>query len=34
MKLLQKSASVHANVHNHFDLDRHLSDRQTYKALR
>jgi len=34
MKLLQKFASVHANVHNHFNLDRHLIDRQTYKARR
>jgi putative transposase len=29
MKTLQKFASVHANVHNHFNLDRHLTDRQT-----
>ena len=34
MKSLQKFASVHANVHNHFNLDRHLMDRQTYKARR
>lgn len=32
MKSLQKFASVHANVHNHFNSDRHLIDRQTYKA--
>jgi putative transposase len=32
MKSLQKFASVHANVHNHFNLDRHLNDRQTYKT--
>ena len=25
MKTLQKFASVHANVHNHLDLERHLS---------
>jgi putative transposase len=31
MKTLQKSASVHADVHNHFSLERHLTDRQTYK---
>jgi putative transposase len=31
MKSLQKFASVHANVHNHFNLERHLVDRQTYK---
>jgi putative transposase len=34
MKTLQKFASVHANVHNHFNLDRHLTDRQTYKTRR
>ncbi|GAA5053466.1 IS6 family transposase [Erythrobacter westpacificensis] len=34
MKSLQKFASVHANVHNHFNQDRHLVDRQTYKAAR
>lgn len=32
MKSFQKFASVHANVHNHFNLERHLVDRQTYKA--
>ena len=31
MKTLQKFASVHADVHNHFNLERHLVDRQTYK---
>lgn len=34
MKSLQKFASVHANVHNHFNQDRHLVDRQTYKDSR
>jgi len=34
MKTLQKFASVHANVHNHFALERHLVDRITYKARR
>ncbi len=34
MKSLQKFASVHANIHNHFNFDRHLVDRQTYKAAR
>ena len=34
MKTLQKFASVHANVHNHFALERHLIDRQTFKARR
>jgi len=32
MKSLQKFASVHANVHNHFNLGRPLTDRQTYKT--
>jgi putative transposase len=34
MKSLQKFASVHANLHNHFNSERHLVDRQTYKARR
>ena len=34
MKSLQKFASVHANVHNHFNSERHLIDRQTYKNRR
>ena len=34
MRSLQKFASVHANVHNHFSLERHLVDRQTYKLRR
>ena len=34
MKKLQKFASVHANAHNHFNLERHLVDRQTYKVRR
>jgi putative transposase len=34
MKTLQKFASVHANVHNHFSLERHLTDRQTYRQRR
>jgi putative transposase len=34
MKTLQKFASVHANVHNHFNHERHLVDRQTYKERR
>jgi len=34
MKSLQKFASVHANAHNHFNLERHLIDRQTYKTRR
>ena len=34
MKTLQKFASVHANVHNHINQERHLVDRQTYKDRR
>lgn len=34
MKSLQKFASVHASLHNHFSQDRHLVDRQTYKLRR
>ena len=34
MKTLQKFASVHASVHNHFNQERHLTDRQTYKERR
>ena len=34
MKSLQKFASVHANVHNHFSLERHLVDRAIYKERR
>lgn len=32
MKTLQKFASVHASVYNHFSQERHLVDRQTYKT--
>jgi putative transposase len=34
MMSLQKFASVHANVHNHFSLERHLIDRQTFRERR
>jgi putative transposase len=34
MKSLQKFASVHASMHNHFNQERHLVDRQTYKLRR
>ncbi len=34
MKTLQKFASVHASVDNHFSLERHLIDRQTYRERR
>ena len=31
---LQQFASDHANVHNHFNRERRLTDRQTYKTRR
>ena len=34
MKTLQKFASVHANVDNHFDLERHLVDRANSSGSR
>ncbi len=34
MKSLQKFASVYAIVYNHFNLERHLVDRQTFKERR
>jgi len=34
MKTLQKFASVRASLHNHFNQERHLTDRQTYKERR
>ncbi|MES2290329.1 MAG: IS6 family transposase [Pseudomonadota bacterium] len=34
MKSLQKFASVHANVHNQFNHERHLVDRKTFKERR
>ena len=34
MKTLQKFVSVHASLHNHFNQERHLVDRQTYKQRR
>ena len=34
IKSLHKFASVHADVHNHFNQERHLVDRQTYKERR
>ncbi|MEO5597542.1 MAG: DDE-type integrase/transposase/recombinase [Novosphingobium sp.] len=33
-KTLQEFASVHANVDNHFNLERHVVDRQTFKQRR
>ena len=34
MKTLQKFSSVHAQVHNHFNQERHLVTRQLYKQRR
>ena len=34
MKSLQKFVSVHASFRNHFNQERHLVDRQTYKIRR
>jgi putative transposase len=34
VKTLQKFASVHASVHNHFNLDRHLTRRDDFKQNR
>ena len=34
VKTLQKFASVHASIHNHFNLDRHLNRRKTFKENR
>jgi len=34
MKSLQKFASLHGSIHNHFNQDRHLVDRNTYKLRR
>lgn len=34
MKSLQKFASVHASIHNHFSQERHLVDRLTFKVRR
>ena len=34
IKTLQKFASAHASVHNHFNLDRHLNRRDVFKQNR
>lgn len=34
MRSLQKFASVHGSVHNHFNQERHLYSRQNYKENR
>ena len=33
-KTLQKFASVHASIHNHFNLDRHLTSRTEFRMAR
>ena len=34
VKTLQKFAAVHASIHNHFNLDRHLNRRDIFKQYR
>jgi len=34
IKTLQKIASVHASIHNHFNLERHLNRRDIFKQNR
>ena len=34
MHTLQKFSSVHASIHNHFNQERHLTSRETYKDQR
>jgi putative transposase len=34
VKTLQKFASVHASIHNHFNLERHLNRREIFKQNR
>ncbi|HMB74889.1 MAG TPA: DDE-type integrase/transposase/recombinase, partial [Kiloniellaceae bacterium] len=34
IKTLQKFASAHASIHNHFNLERHLTKRSDFKANR
>ena len=34
VKTLQKFASAHASIHNHFNHDRHLTNRETFKKNR
>ncbi|CAN0547950.1 unnamed protein product, partial [Laminaria digitata] len=34
VKTLQKFASVHASIQSHFNLDRHLNDREIFKQNR
>ena len=34
VKTLQKFASIHASIHNHFNLERHLNRLETFKKNR
>ena len=34
VKTLQKFAAIHASIHNHFNLERHLTNRNTFKQNR
>jgi putative transposase len=34
VKTLQKFASIHASIHNHFNLERHLNRREIFKQNR
>ena len=34
VKTLQKFASIHASIHNHFNLERHLNRRDIFKQGR
>lgn len=34
IRTLQKFASVHASIHNHFNRERHLVNRQQYRDFR
>ena len=34
VKTLQKFASIHASIHNHFNLERHFNRRETFKENR
>ena len=34
VKTQQKAGSIHASIHNHFNLDRHLNKRESFKQDR
>ena len=34
IKTLQKFAAAHASIHDHFNLERHLNRRETFKQNR